>query len=327
MTSLAALAVEMLRYRVAVMIWMFMLLGAAYHRVGTLPLTDLLALTVALGASYVAATTVNDICDEQIDRINHPAGRGRPLVQGRTTPRELWQLNVIAAVVALLAGSAVGVRGIAVVAASLLIGYAYSVPPLLISHRTFLAGPVLTLAYVLAPYLHGLALADVTPSRHDVVFLAGLCGLFLSRIVLKDFRDRAGDAAYGKPTFLLRFGKESTCRLSRLALFAGAALTLVAVDGGPVIDLVGVTFVWAISTQLSALRGAGTPLAEQVAIGTGAKMGNGLLVCLLAWLLMGGNGATPTAQAVFVVALAGLYGSSYVVLSRRPAEVLIGYKG
>ncbi|MDQ1585785.1 MAG: hypothetical protein QOH80_1150, partial [Actinomycetota bacterium] len=87
------------------------------------------------------------------------------------------------------------------------------------------------------------------------------------------------------------------------------------------------TFVWAISTQLSALRGAGTPLAEQVAIGTGAKMGNGLLVCLLAWLLMDGNGATSTAQGVFVVALAGLYAASYAVLSRRPAEVLIGYKG
>ena len=76
--GLFPLAGEMLRYRVAVMIWMFMLLGAAYHQPSSLLLDDLAALTIALPASYIAATTVNDIADEQIDRINHPAGRGRP---------------------------------------------------------------------------------------------------------------------------------------------------------------------------------------------------------------------------------------------------------
>jgi len=184
--SLPRLALDMLRYRVAIMMWLFMLLGAAYHAIGSWPLDELAALTVALGASYVAATTVNDISDEEIDKINHPAGRGRPLVHGEATPGDLWRLNVVAAVVALAAGAYVGWRGIAVVVAALVIGYAYSVPPLLVSHRAYLAAPVLTLAYVVAPYLHGLALADVSPGASDLTFAVGLSCLFLARIVLKD---------------------------------------------------------------------------------------------------------------------------------------------
>ena len=50
--------------------------------------------------------------------------------------------------------------------------------------------------------------------------------LFVARIVLKDFRDREGDALYGKPTLLLRFGKDATCAVSLAALLAGNCLLL-----------------------------------------------------------------------------------------------------
>ena len=38
------------------------------------------------------------------------------------------------------------------------------------------------------------------------------------------------------------------------------------------------------------LRGATDDRAEQVAIGLGARLGNGVLLVALAWLLMGGAG-------------------------------------
>jgi 4-hydroxybenzoate polyprenyltransferase len=52
--------------------------------------------------------------------------------------------------------------------------------------------------------------------------------LFAGRIILKDFRDREGDAAFGKPTFLLKYGKRATCLASLCALCAGDALLVAA---------------------------------------------------------------------------------------------------
>ena len=54
--------------------------------------------------------------------------------------------------------------------------------------------------------------------------MAALYLLFVGRIVLKDFRDREGDAAYGKSTFLLKCGKPATCLASFGAVCAGDAL-------------------------------------------------------------------------------------------------------
>ncbi|HEY7042814.1 MAG TPA: UbiA family prenyltransferase [Nocardioidaceae bacterium] len=324
--SLARLAWDMLRWRVALTMWLFMLLAAAYHGVQDWPLDRLLALSLALGASYVVATTVNDIADVDIDRVNRLGGRGRPLVTGDATRAELYRLNVVAALVALAFGSYVGWRGVAVVAASLVVAYVYSVPPLRISHRMLLTAPVLTLAYVAAPYLHGLALAGVLPSTADLAFAGGLCCLFCSRILLKDFRDRAGDAAHGKPTLALRFGKPVTCAIAFVALVVGSVLVASALKAPlPAVAVVG--FGGCVGRQLWALVRAPDHRSEQVAIGIGARMGNGLLICLLAWLLLEAQGAAAATTCGVVTVIGLLYAATYVTLVRHPDEVLVGYKG
>ena len=58
----------------------------------------------------------------------------------------------------------------------------------------------------------------------DVGLLLGLCVLFFARIILKDIRDRLGDAAHGKPTALLRLGKSATCAVSIVGAVAGTAI-------------------------------------------------------------------------------------------------------
>lgn len=324
---LVSLAAEMLRYRVAVMLWMFMLLGAAYHGITSLPARDLLALSVALAASYVAATTVNDIADAEIDRVNHPAGRGRPLVRGTATPRDLWILNAVAAVVALAAGTVVGWRGLVVVAVSLTIGYAYSVRPLLLSYRPYSATPVLAVAYVLAPYAHGLALAHVWPGRRDAVFAAALFALFMARIVLKDFRDLVGDRRFGRRTFLIRHGKPVTCLVSAAALVLGTFLLEIALRPPPLLAVVLLGYSCAVAFQLHRLARIANPRGEQVAIGLAARMGNGLLITVLAWLLLRAQGASPRDTALLVGLLLAAFGGSFLILARRPDQVLIGYKG
>ena len=110
----------------------------------------------------------------------------------------------------------------------------------------------------------------------DLLFAAALYALFLARIVLKDFRDRDGDSLYGRPTLLLRFGKDVTCVVSGAALAVGVAvLTTTVPELAPVVLAFGA----AIASMLVALWRAPLGRDELVAIGIGARMGNGLLTC------------------------------------------------
>lgn len=323
----AQLAVRMLRYRVALMLWLFMLLGAAFA--DGLPSFSwgYVWATLALSSSYVAATCLNDIADQDIDRVNHPRDQGRPLVTGDATVRDLSMLHRVAAVLTVVAAVPLGWQGLVVVAVSLGIGHAYSRPPVRLSFRTYLAPLVLAVAYVLVPYTFGVLAAGRRATAADAVFAAALFALFVARINLKDFRDRAGDALFGKPTFLLRFGKTATCAVSLLTLVLGDVLLLAAVRPSPAVGVLLELFVAAVGWMLLVLWRSELPRAEQVAIGIGARMGNGLLVVVLAWLVLTGAGATAPEAFGLSAALAALFGLGFATLVRRPGEAVIGYKG
>jgi 4-hydroxybenzoate polyprenyltransferase len=321
------LYLRMLRYRVAAMIWMFMLLAAAYH--GGLERFDWAYVwaTIALASSYVAATTVNDVADREIDAVNHPQDRARPLVTGEAGERDLNRLHMLSATVALGSAVAIGAAGFALIALSLAIGRAYSLPPLRVSYRTYLAPLVLAVAYVAIPYALGLAATGQSLSADDAVFGSGLFALFLARINLKDFRDRPGDAIYGRPTLLLRFGKTVTCLVSLASLIAGNALLLGAL-GGPVVIAGAIElFLAGIGWMLLRLWRAQEGRTEQVAIGIGARIGNGLLISVLGWLILSGAGATTRDQLMMVGWLTALFAITLWAAVARPDEVIIGYKG
>jgi 4-hydroxybenzoate polyprenyltransferase len=326
-THIWRLYVTMLRYRVAAMIWMFMLLAAAYH--GGLERFDWAYLwaTIALASSYVAATSVNDVADREIDAINHKGDRARPLVTGQASEPDLRRLHVLAAAVALSSAAAMGTTAVALIALSLATGQAYSLSPLKLSYRTYLAPLVLAVAYVAIPYALGLAAARASPDRRDLVFASALVALFLARITLKDFRDREGDALYGRPTLLLRFGKTTTCLVSLATLMVGNAILLPAL-GGPVLLAATVElFVAGIGWMLLRLWRAQEGRPEQVAIGIGARIGNGLLITVLGWLILRGAGATVRDQLLVVGWLSALFAITLWAAVARPDEVVIGYKG
>ena len=222
---------SLLRYRVAVMIVLFMLLGAAWH--GGLASIDapVLLMILALASSYVSATSVNDISDREIDEINHPDDRGRPLVTGAAGTADLWALfgpsSALAVLLALPAGP--GAAGIMLL--SVVIGVLYSLPPARLSYRTFLAPLTLAFAYVGIPYWAGVVAAGGRLGVLDLPLMISLYLLFAARIILKDFRDREGDAAFGKPTFLLEYGKKTTCLASLCAVCAGDALLVATLAG------------------------------------------------------------------------------------------------
>ena len=126
MIGYARLFGTMLRFRVAAMVWLFMLLGAAFHDglSGSVWRPALAALV--LGACYVAATALNDVADEALDRVNHPRGVGRPLVSGDASPRQLRRLALGAGLVAFGAAVPLGSAALGLVAVSLPIAHTYS---------------------------------------------------------------------------------------------------------------------------------------------------------------------------------------------------------
>ena len=321
---LPRLYVVMLRYRVASMVALFMLLGSA--REGALELgPSYLSAALALASSYVAATALNDLADEEIDKVNHPRDAGRPLVEGSATRRELLVLHALASIVALLAAVPLGTRGLGLIAAALLVSQLYSAWPVRLSYRVAGAPLALGVAYVLVPYSLGIVAAAGSLRHARSALTCALFLLFAARILLKDFRDREGDARYGKPTILLRFGKTATCAASLCALAAGDAVLAVALEPG--LAVLVQPFVIAIAWMLRKLSRAEDPRAEQVAIGIGAKMGNGLLLAVLAWLVVVGEGASTAEAAALTGAVSALFFLSFAALATRPHEAVIGYKG
>lgn len=323
---LSVVAWRLLRFRVAAMVWTFMLLGAAYPDGLPAMSPDLLLAALALAASYVAATSANDLADEDVDRINHPGDAARPLVTGAASRRDLRSLHVLASALALAAAAPLGSPAVAVVAASLAIGVAYSLPPARLSYRTWLAPLVLAVAYVLVPYCLGALAVGRSPAAGGVWLAAALFALFLARIVLKDYRDRESDAAYGKPTLLLRFGSTATCAVSFAALVTGAALLLIALRPSILAATALVSLLAGAAVLLWRLHVAADARAEQVAIGLGARLGNGALLVALTWLVMGGGEGTDGARTAFAWLLALLVGASVGSLASRPERAIIGYK-
>jgi 4-hydroxybenzoate polyprenyltransferase len=322
-----ALYWRLLRYRVAVMIVLFMLLGAAWHRGLVAIDASILLMILALASSYVSATSVNDIADKEIDEINHPGDRGRPLVTGAAKTTDLWAVFGVSSVLAVSLSLAVSSAAAGIMLASVVIGVLYSLPPVKLSYTTFLAPLTLALAYVGIPYWAGAVVAGGSLRVVDLPLMMALYLLFAGRIILKDFRDREGDAAYGKPTFLLKYGKHATCLVSLGASCAGDALLIASLADRWWLAALLQPYIAGIVFMLFRLHRVSSRNDEQLSIGVGAKLGNGLLATLLGILILVNQGADWIAQLTFSLALMTFYLLNFFDFLRHPDRAVIGYKG
>ena len=325
--KLLALYWSLLRYRVAMMIVLFMLLGAAWHRGPTAIDAPVILTILALASSYVSATSVNDIADRQIDEISHPGDKGRPLVTGVARTADMWVLFVVSSVLSVALGFASGPGAAGIMVLSVAIGALYSLPPALLSHRTFLAPLTLAVAYVGIPYWAGVVVVGESLLPSDLPLMTSLYLLFAGRIILKDFRDREGDAAFGKPTFLLKYGKKATCLASLCALCAGDALLVASLADRWWLAALLQLYVASIGVMLYRLYRSSSRTDEQLSIGVGAKMGNGFLVTLLGALILSNQGADWITQFIFGLALVAIYMLNFVDFLRHSERAVIGYKG
>ena len=318
-----AIFLRMIRPRVVVTMWTFLLIGLARHAGPTVG-RDLLVATVALASSYAVATSLNDIADVAIDRTNGLRDRSRPLATGEATVADLRASAAIGAATAGAAAIALGPAAVVVTGLLLLLAYLYSAGPARLSRRWTLAPVALTIAYVALPYGLGVIVAHGAWGPADAPLVAGLCVLFFARIILKDLRDRLGDATHGKRTLLLRLGKDATCAVSVACTVLGTTAILVALaPPAPVaaaIALDASAIVW----MLVRLRRTSDAVREQVTIGTAARAGNALLISALAWLLLSSQGAGEQATLVIIV-LTAAAAWSFLALATHPERARIAY--
>ena len=67
--------------------------------------------------------------------------------------------------------------------------------------------------------------------------------------------------------------------------------------------------------------------SEQVAVGIGAKMGNGLLLTILGFLFLVEYGAPMHTQILFVATITTIFLTNFFVLVKKPEYAVIGYRG
>jgi 4-hydroxybenzoate polyprenyltransferase len=172
---------------------------------------------------------------------------------------------------------------------------------------------VLAFAYVVLPYGLGLASAGGSVTALDARAVAGFMVLFAGRMLLKDFRDRTGDAAFGKRTFLLAYGKRATLLTVLFCLVAGDAVLLTALPASVPLLIVTETYFAAIAYELYRLWRAEETIAELAAIARGARMGNAVVLTWLGYLSLEAAAAAESERAVFAVVLAAMFWFVYLL--------------
>lgn len=322
--KLLQLAVKMTRYRTTLTLVTFMLAGFAWHQRRPGLTAGLLPAAAALAATYAALTSLNDLADERIDRINLRGHPDRPLVAATASRRDLVLLAAAAAALGIACGTLAGPLVGALVLLSVVFFTQYSLRPLRVSHRPLVTPFYLTLGYAALPYLIGVSVAGDRPGARDALLLPALVCLFLARIVLKDFRDRRRDALAGKPTFLLRHGKRATCAFSLTALTVGSALLLASLRDTPLLAAGALPFLAALALLLFRLARARALLDEVILVGLGARIGNGLLMMLLGLVLLRTQGAEPAAQVALYGITAGAHLHLLVSYLRDPGSFTFG---
>lgn len=323
MRRTAQLLVMMIRPPVALLLMVFAAIGMAVAGHGNELHPLLTADLLVIGGWFVNAAALNDLADEAIDRVNLAQARGRPLVSGDASRTHLLTLGLVAAAVALLTGWSVNPRVGTVVTVGLALNVAYSVEPLRLSRRGLLAVILLPLGYVALPYLVGVFSVQPALGSNGFEILVALYVAFMGRIVLKDFRDEAGDTLFGKRTFLVRQGRHRTCAFSAACWVAGTGGLIVMAPLPPALVAVFAAYLAGALYGLFLLARGEDYVADQVVIAAIAQAGRGMCMSVLAHLTMVSEAWPVADQTVVHVLVAMAFGGLYAetLAARRTADL------
>lgn len=188
-------------------------------------------VALAITCAYAFGTSVNDLADEAIDKINLVTQDAeRPLVKGNGNRSEVRAVAGMAALASIILAGISGTIPLVLVILLLVIGYVYSMPPLRLSYRGIIAVLVLPVAYVLIPFYGAFSLYRQSFGQADLLWVLGFYAAFFGRIILKDIRDVKGDTAFNKRTFIVRYGLVKTCSAAIAGWAFGCVLMILAAD-------------------------------------------------------------------------------------------------
>ena len=189
-------------------------------------LDHLLWVMLAGAGVNVAIVGVNQITDVEIDRINKPH---LPIAAGDLSVEAAWRIVLVAAAVPVVLALTQGWLEIAAVVSALVVGAAYSLPPVRLKRypavAAFCISGVRAVAVNLGMYGH---FALAFGGRLDVPAAVWALTIFVlpfsfAIAVLKDVPDREGDRAFRIATFTVRLGPRRAARLGLGALVAAYA--------------------------------------------------------------------------------------------------------
>jgi cobalamin synthase len=115
--------------------------------------------------------------------------------------------------------------------------------------------------------------------------------------------------------------------VSLLAVCSGDALLIVTLANWWWLAALLQLYVMDVIVMLYRLYRVSSRRDEQLSIGVGAKMGNGLLTTLLGVLTLASYGADWMMQLTFSLALTAIYLINFIDFLCHPDQAIIGYKG
>ena len=196
----------------------FISLGTTGNEITTVNLEQMLAVWLACICGNIYIVGLNQLYDIEIDRINKP---DLPLASGEFSVNQGKVIIAVTGIIALLIAVFSGVWLFATVAVSILIGTAYSTPPIRLKQFPFWAAfCILTVRGVIVNiglFLHyGNKLNGQEALNPYVWTLTLFILLFTVAIaIFKDVPDLEGDRQYNINTFTLVIGKLAVFNLSR----------------------------------------------------------------------------------------------------------------
>ncbi len=196
----------------------FISLATTGNSVTIINLEQMLAVWLACLCGNVYIVGLNQLYDVEIDRINKPE---LPLASGELTIGQGKLIVSIAGILALLTASLSGMWLFATVATSLIIGTAYSSPPIRLKQFPFWAAfCILTVRGVIVNIGLFLHYGDKLNGREALNPYVWTLTLFIllftvAIAIFKDVPDLEGDRQFNINTFTLVIGKLAVFNLSR----------------------------------------------------------------------------------------------------------------
>ncbi|MGV2828907.1 homogentisate phytyltransferase [Myxosarcina sp. GI1(2024)] len=196
----------------------FIALATTNSTIALTNVEQMLAVLAACLCGNVYIVGLNQLCDVAIDRINKPH---LPLAAQEFSPQQGWWIVAITGILALFLAAWQGIWLLATVGISLLIGTAYSLPPVRLKQFPLLAafciftvrGAIVNLGLFLH-FSNKLAGREFLNAYVEILTLFII--LFTVAIaIFKDVPDLEGDKKYNITTFTLILGKPAVFNLSR----------------------------------------------------------------------------------------------------------------